>query len=155
VAVDETWLLMFLPAGLLLVAVIRLAGRRQTDPDAAKLWRALVHGMAAIGLLVAPLAIFWLLPAGDSDRVSRVKMDLKTLTKAVHAFNDSAGKYPVTLDELTNPPDGKPFVETDALVDPWGRPYDYDPRGPRNHGKQPDIWTATLDGELIGNWMLK
>jgi hypothetical protein len=40
----------------------------------------------------------------------------------------------------------------DALIDPWGRPYNYDPNGPRNNGNKPDIWAVAPDGALIGNW---
>ena len=36
--------------------------------------------------------------------------------------------------------------------DPWKKPYQYDPSGPRNNGRRPDIWTVAPDGLEIGNW---
>jgi hypothetical protein len=37
------------------------------------------------------------------------------------------------------------------LKDPWGESYGYDPAGPRNGGKHPDIWLE-LPGGPVGNW---
>ena len=39
-----------------------------------------------------------------------------------------------------------------TFTDPWGNPYRYDPKGKRNGGKRPDIWTVTPDKTGIGNW---
>jgi hypothetical protein len=38
------------------------------------------------------------------------------------------------------------------LKDPWGKPYSYDPAGPKNAGLKPDIWSAGGGKVLIGNW---
>ena len=37
-------------------------------------------------------------------------------------------------------------------MDPWGKPYRYDPKGKRNGGKRPDIWAVHPDKTEIGNW---
>ena len=49
---------------------------------------------------------------------------------------------------------GGPYLDNpDALIDPWGNTYQYDPVGPRNNGVRPDTWTVNpRDGTLIGNW---
>jgi hypothetical protein len=47
---------------------------------------------------------------------------------------------------------GKPLVTVDTLIDPWGKPYKYDPEGKRNGGDVGDTWTVAPDGEAIGNW---
>ena len=43
----------------------------------------------------------------------------------------------------------------DALLDHWKNPYQYDAAGPKNGGKQPDIWTVTPEGKVIGNWWIR
>jgi hypothetical protein len=54
------------------------------------------------------------------------------------------------------PPTGKPFVDADSLLDPWGKRFEYDPKGPRNKGAKPDIWSTGPDkadeNGIIGNW---
>ncbi len=83
--------------------------------------------------------------------------DVQTLTKAAQAFEIRYGQLPERLEQLAAPPDGgNPFVDRDALTDPWGRPYKYDPAGPRNAGVRPDIWSLGPDPNdpkgVIGNW---
>jgi hypothetical protein len=39
-----------------------------------------------------------------------------------------------------------------ALIDPWGKSFQYDPSGPKNQGLAPDIWTEAPDGSVIANW---
>ena len=64
------------------------------------------------------------------------------------------GRFPDNLAVLLEKnPNGGPYLESpDALIDPWGRPYQYDTNGPRNKGMRPDIWTVAPDGRTIGNW---
>jgi Type II secretion system (T2SS), protein G len=53
---------------------------------------------------------------------------LKRLEQAVLAYKLNNREYPPGLQLLTDVKDGKPpYVEEAALVDPWGRPYQYDP----------------------------
>jgi hypothetical protein len=50
---------------------------------------------------------------------------------------------------------GGPYLENaDAIIDPWGQPYQYNPQGTNNNGTKPDIWTVAPngDGKQIGNW---
>ncbi|MFO0938893.1 MAG: hypothetical protein U0798_20510 [Gemmataceae bacterium] len=43
-----------------------------------------------------------------------------------------------------------------SLRDPWGQPFQYDVKGPRNNGNRPDIWTVSKDRKtIIGNWKSK
>jgi general secretion pathway protein G len=80
------------------------------------------------------------------------KAGITTLTTAVKMYKTKFGENPAQLKDLLEPPDGPPIVEPSGILDPWGRPYQYDPTGPRNQGKQPDIWTVGHDRQLIGNW---
>src|SRR5262245_14658115 len=88
----------------------------------------------------------------DDTKGCRAKSDVMMLSTAVKAYRLKYNEYPTNLDDLVHPPDEKAFVESDTILDPWQRPYQYDPAGPRNNGEQPDIWTVGRDGKLIGNW---
>lgn len=76
--------------------------------------------------------------------------DIAVLSKACTAYKAKSGRFPMSLDELTA--GKKPFVDEEALLDPWGRIYHYDPDGAKNEGKVPDIWTTTPRTDEINNW---
>jgi len=79
----------------------------------------------------------------------------KELTGVVERYAlRHGGEYPPSLDILTQPTEsGKPYLEVEMLVDPWGKPYQYVPSGPNHNGVKPDIFTTTQTGVQIGNWM--
>jgi Type II secretion system (T2SS), protein G len=142
--------------------------------------------LGLLGLLMAAGFLFWSFegasappmpvaapaqvgPAGQQDadvpadfekemsKDRRARAQLAALSLAVASFKALHGDYPPSLDELAEPKDGKePLVKKGDLSDPWGRPYQYDPAGPKNGGK-PDLWSdgaAPGDpGSVIGNWM--
>ena len=93
----------------------------------------------------------------DEDRQELAKAELSALTLASQAYKLKYGDYPDKLERLVKPPDGTPYIESkDSLIDPWGRPYEYDPKGKKNDGRKPDIWSLGprhKDGEIIGNWL--
>jgi hypothetical protein len=79
-----------------------------------------------------------------------------TLNQACEAYRVKHGRFPVKLEVLLEKDEmGRPYLDLDskdALIDPWGQPYQYDAKGPRNNGVKPDIWTVTPAGVEIGNW---
>jgi hypothetical protein len=79
---------------------------------------------------------------------------VKRLTDCCQHFREINGDWPQSLDALAapQPKGGAAFVFPDDLIGPWGHPFQYDPAGPKNHGEQPDIWTVTPQGKVIGNW---
>jgi hypothetical protein len=100
-----------------------------------------------------------LLPREVTDeKFIKARSMVIALSAAVKQYRAQYKVYPEALDALVTPPDGgKPLLlDAEALKDPWGRPYLYDPAGPKNNGKQPDIWSlgpgpGKPDG-VIGNW---
>jgi hypothetical protein len=135
-----------------------IAERREATAGrtTGRVWRVLGPGLVVFGLfLVLSATLFRWGPFPDDSPITKAKVDVMTLTKAAEAFNIQYGAYPNSLQALVNAPSGKPFVEAEALMGPWG-PYQYDPRGRHNDGKRPDIWTVSPHGkERIANWMLK
>jgi hypothetical protein len=84
-------------------------------------------------------------------RVGRAKAGIRILSKAVEAFKTKQGKYPERLKDL----ESGEYIENGSqnpLIDPWGNEYQYDPKGKRNGGKKPDVWTITPEGVEIDNW---
>jgi hypothetical protein len=79
---------------------------------------------------------------GDGDsKVSDARIKVKMLTRCCEEFEVINGAWPPSLDALAapQPKGGAAFVFPDYLIGPWGEPYHYDPAGPRNNGKRPDI----------------
>ena len=93
----------------------------------------------------------------NDGRVEVAKASVRYLTTAVQAFEIKYGDPPARLELLLTPPDGgRAFVEKDSLLDPWGRPYQFDPQGLKNKGLKPDVWSQGPDPndktKIIGNW---
>jgi hypothetical protein len=98
-------------------------------------------------------------PRQEEARRVVAKAQLEVLTKAAQAYaarNDA--KFPLTLADLLqkDATGAGPYLQGEqALLDPWKKPYQYDPTGPKNDGKKPDIWTVAPDKQIIGNWAVK
>jgi hypothetical protein len=83
------------------------------------------------------------------------RLAVMTLSEAAMTyFLENGVDWPRSLQVLAQrqPNGGKRLVTVDTLIDPWGKPYQYDHEGKRNGGDVADIWTVAPDGEEIGNW---
>jgi type II secretory pathway pseudopilin PulG len=95
----------------------------------------------------------------DGAKRDAAHSQIKVLDDVVQTYYINNNDYPASLDILAQPQgDGaRPYLEQNALVDPWGRKYQYAHPGSRNTmtGK-PDIWTdGPRPGDQagqIGNW---
>src|SRR5262249_14735029 len=133
---------------------ILLRGRRSRTQGRLRNWRGTgmrspIHPvillLMSFGLIIAVSGIRFYYER--NDKIDRARADLNTLTLAVRTYKLKSGANPQSLnDVLQYIAGGDPW----NLVDPWGRRYDYDPNGPRNGGKWPDIWTVSPSGELLG-----
>jgi hypothetical protein len=100
-------------------------------------------------LIAVVLALSVTGPARADDKADLARTDVRNLTKAVEAYVKAKGNAPARLADLQT----AGYVDPKAtLMDPWGNPYRYDPKGKRNGGKRPDIWAVTPDKTEIGNW---
>lgn len=84
------------------------------------------------------------------EKVTLAQYKIVTLEKAVQVYKLKTGDYPESLVLLSE--GEKPIVEKPFLKDPWGKVFQYDPKGPKNKGAKPDIWAVDPDGKTIGNW---
>jgi general secretion pathway protein G len=95
----------------------------------------------------------------EESRKDAARMQIGSLTQVAETYLIKYGSYPPNLASLTQPmADGsKPYLEPSALLDPWGREYQY--AAPGSHhtttGK-PDIWSQGPNpgdaSSIIGNW---
>jgi hypothetical protein len=84
-------------------------------------------------------------------KYGKAKMDLSHLSSAVDAWKAETGSYPDTLQELTQSRDGKvPYLSEKDLLDPWGRPYGYDPNQRHPASGQPKIFCVR--DTTLTNW---
>lgn len=96
----------------------------------------------------------------DDAKKDQARIQVQTLTKAAETFQIRNGDYPPSLALLAQPQaDGsKPYLEQTALIDPWGRPYEYAHPG-QHHALtgKPDVWShGPNPGDpngAIGNWL--
>ena len=103
--------------------------------------------VVAIIVILAGVATFAYTRYIDDAKVDTAKQSMKVLENAAKNYTLKNGQVPPpSLASLIQPPDGgRPFVEGGeaALIDPWGKPYQYDPSHSTN-GIDPDplVWTT-------------
>jgi general secretion pathway protein G len=119
--------------------------------------------VVAIIVVLAGVGGAFLLGRLEESKVSAARMQAEVIGKAVREYNLNNGVYPPDLNTLLGKDaEGKgPYLETpDALLDPWGRPYQYDQSG-ANHTRVgatvqiPDVYCMppnSTDGKPVGNW---
>lgn len=145
----------------------REAARPEMKPDETPMialsqpWRIppaiwfLIFGTLGCGVLLYGGSFLLIQVGGDATQEDIAKTQVSgSLTHACQAYRIKRDRFPKNLEELlAKDALGGPYLEgPDALIDPWGRRYQYDPKGPRNNGAKPDIWTVTPQGIEIGNW---
>lgn len=103
----------------------------------------------------------------DHARQERVRMDLKTIEVSLEGYQRMNLMEPPSQEQgllalVTQPTVGdvpekwRPYLATDdALVDPWGNPYQYRVPAEKSNRKF-DLWSFGEDGvesaDDIGNW---
>jgi general secretion pathway protein G len=87
-------------------------------------------------------------PAGNR---AKAKVDIMGIDTALESYAvNNAGKFPDSLEVLVTPDmNGNRYLNVKKLpLDPWGRPYLYDPPGVGN--PKPRIYTLGADGKPGG-----
>lgn len=88
-------------------------------------------------------------------------LKINDIETALQSYHRQYKTYPASLTELAQPQDAsRPYIDVDALIDPWGQPYvmSYPPQNQRNVNRDvPDIYSAGPDraantADDIGNW---
>jgi general secretion pathway protein G len=112
--------------------------------------------VVAILVVLASIGIVVFRYLDDSnEKVAR--LGIKNIETAITAYRIAHGSYPQSLQELTMPEGGKPaYLEDQNLVDPWGRPYGYDPNQHHPKTGKPLIFSQGVNpgnqAGMIRNW---
>lgn len=118
----------------------------------------LMEMLVVVAIIVALAGIggYFLIGALSQSQRDIAKTQARgTLTTAVKTYYTRHNSWPQSLQQLLQADTkGPPILEdADALRDPWGGTYQYDPNGQMNGGRKPDIWAVDpKDGHKCGNW---
>lgn len=113
--------------------------------------------VVAIILVLVGVGGYYFFGSLDKAKESTARTKAIKLGEAAMQFKTNNGDVPESLEVLliADPNNAdKPYVANQQdLLDPWGKPYQYNPMGERNNGLFPDVWT-TNPGQTreIGNW---
>src|SRR5262245_61397882 len=94
----------------------------------------------------------------DESKEKAALMGVKTIDTAVTSYRTLYGEFPPDLITLANStPDGKPAIlEEAALMDPWGRPYVYEPQTRNPRTSKPLIYSTGPEpgnaAHYLRNW---
>ncbi|HYV40146.1 MAG TPA: type II secretion system protein GspG [Gemmataceae bacterium] len=96
----------------------------------------------------------------QQSRLDRARLDVKSLELAVTTYYVKYGEWPPTLKQLAqrDPKDNSPaFLASEAvLIDPWDRPYEYEPNTLHPKTEKPLIYSHGPDPKdkngRIANW---
>ena len=112
--------------------------------------------VVAIILILASAAVVVVPRFLDDANISRAKMDVKTIEKAVVAYKVKHNRYPPDLRTLgTIQEDGGPaYIDPANLIDPWGQEYQYNPDQLNPNTRYPLIYSNGPGGNTppIKNW---
>jgi hypothetical protein len=87
----------------------------------------------------------------NKSKAQAARAQANVLLTAVKAYTIDHGQAPASLDALLEKDDrGGPYLrDAEALTDPWGLRYQYNPLG--GDGSQPEVWTITPNAEKISS----
>ena len=97
----------------------------------------------------------------SSPLVTRARIEIQDLEKAVETYEVQKGSLPGDLETLTEPttPGAKAPIAAGHLNDPWHHPYHYDPAERHPNTGRPLIWSdgpsPGQPGSKIANWEVK
>jgi general secretion pathway protein G len=131
--------------------------RRRTARELARRGFTLMEILVVVAIIVmlAGISSYYVLERYEDAKLSTAKMKISQLTQYCKTYRLNNGDiYPPSLDVLTQmqPNGGSPLALPQELLDPWNKPFQYDPSGANNMSMQPDIFTVSPKGQTIGNW---
>jgi general secretion pathway protein G len=118
----------------------------------------LMEMLVVVAIIVALSGIggYYYFAQLDKADETKAKAQVTLISKAVETYMvDHHGQRPGGLEALLAQDEyGGPYIETaEALVSPWGTPYQYDASGGHHNGRKPDVFVVNLkNGKEIGNW---
>jgi general secretion pathway protein G len=110
---------------------------------------AIILILAGAGAVVLPKFL-------SDAKVSKAKLDIKSIETVLMKYSIDNGHFPTTLYELTQSPPtgGLAYMEETMLKDPWGQEWDYNPSAVNTRTGKPRIGSQGPPGQNIPvyNW---
>jgi general secretion pathway protein G len=111
--------------------------------------------VVAIIVALAGIGGFFIMGQLEGAKKDTAQIQVKAIATVCDAYRVKHNKYPDTLPVLLQKDEyGMIWMDDpNKLIDPWGRPYQYDASGQQNQGLHADVWTDPPDASgRIGNW---
>lgn len=99
-------------------------------------------GILAVAFLAGRQAAAVIEDERERGEETSAKSQAVIIAEKVEQYHRLDGKYPKSLADIT-------WSSQDATLDPWGKPYKYDP--PRREGERPRVYTTTPKGKVVSN----
>ena len=140
--------------------------KNRTEPAQNLLRRAaftLMEMLVVVAIIVVLAGVggAYLIGQLNNSKISAAQAQARVISGTIEMYMlDHSGSAPGDLSLLLQrDQDGKgPYLKSpDALLDPYGRPFQYDPSGSRNAARGavvqiPDVFCIAPDGKEIGNF---
>jgi general secretion pathway protein G len=111
--------------------------------------------VVAIIVVLAGVGVVYLMPQFEKAKEDIARTQCRTIAaEAQKFFLNNDGNWP-TIDQLVQPDpnnNNKPYLPPDAILDPWKKKYTLDPAGQHHSGAEPDVYTTSPSGKMLGNW---
>lgn len=110
--------------------------------------------VVAIIVMLAGVGGYYVMQQYESAKVSKARIDCAGLSGLVEQYRLAHNQPPASIQALaeTQPDGSPPLMGLEKAIDPWNKPYQLDPTGPRNNGMKADVFTITPRGITVGNW---
>ncbi len=130
---------------------LRTKVARQANRRAFTLMEMLI--VVAIIVILAGVGTFYILPQFSKAKDDIAKTRAHNVANALKAYYLHHDTYPSDLSALCQKTDeGGPYIGQDGLLDPWGKQYQIDVSGQHHNGAEPDVFTTSPEGKMLGNW---
>jgi hypothetical protein len=105
------------------------------------------------GLVLSGSAVYGLLIVVERSAEADARLGIAKIQTAVVAYHTKHGEYPPNLKVFTEiEGSASAYLLDKDLIDPWGKPYRYEPTNCHPVTGRPKISTTTPKGVEISNW---
>jgi general secretion pathway protein G len=108
--------------------------------------------VVAILVVLASVASVYVFRYLDDSKVNAARTSCTTIANACKAYALHYGGSPESLQDLVQPPDGNPYLESaSALVDPWGQQFQMQLQETPTGTPYVEVYTITPTGKRISS----